>query len=292
MQFVSYNIQYGTGRDGRVDLARIAHAVSGADVIALQEVERFSQRTGMVDQPAVLSRLLPGYHWVYGPGMDLDADGMTADGHITHQRRQFGNMLLCKSRILTVRNHMLPKYGTLRQFSLQRSALEGVIVTAAGLPLRLYSVHLSHLDDGDRAPQIDHLLAVHTRAFAEGPGWCGSDVNAGMTEGQAAMPMPRDAVIMGDFNMTASSPLYSQIVGPLSHKYGRMNGLNGFVDAWVAAGQPESSGVTCPAGATYPGERIDYCFVGSEHASRIRRAWIDEAADGSDHQPIWTEIDL
>lgn len=93
MQFVSYNIQYGTGRDGRVDLARIAQAVSGADVIALQEVERFSRRTGMVDQPAVLSRLLPGYHWVYGPGMDLDADGMTADGHITHQRRQFGNML-------------------------------------------------------------------------------------------------------------------------------------------------------------------------------------------------------
>jgi exonuclease III len=28
------------------------------------------------------------------------------------------------------------------------------------------------------------------------------------------------------------------------------------------------------------------------YAARIRRAWIDEQADGSDHQPIWTEIDL
>jgi endonuclease/exonuclease/phosphatase family metal-dependent hydrolase len=43
MQFVSYNIQYGTGRDKQVDLARIADAVRGADVIALQEVERYAQ---------------------------------------------------------------------------------------------------------------------------------------------------------------------------------------------------------------------------------------------------------
>eukprot|EP01030_Chromulinospumella_sphaerica_P031480 gene31480-32107_t len=41
VKFVSYNIQYGTGRDNVVDLARIARAVQGADVIALQEVERF-----------------------------------------------------------------------------------------------------------------------------------------------------------------------------------------------------------------------------------------------------------
>ena len=40
MIFASYNIQYGTGRDGRVDLARVAAAVAYADVVALQEVER------------------------------------------------------------------------------------------------------------------------------------------------------------------------------------------------------------------------------------------------------------
>lgn len=59
---VSYNIQYGTGREGVVDLARIARAVQGADVIALQEIERFSQRTELQDQPALLAELLPGYH--------------------------------------------------------------------------------------------------------------------------------------------------------------------------------------------------------------------------------------
>ncbi len=33
MEFVTYNIHYGVGRDGRADLARIAEAVRGADVI-------------------------------------------------------------------------------------------------------------------------------------------------------------------------------------------------------------------------------------------------------------------
>lgn len=292
MKLVSYNIQYGTGRDGVVDLRRIARAVQGADVIALQEVERFSQRTALQDQPALLAELLPGYHWVYGPGMDLNADVVAPDGRVTPQRRQFGNMLLSKTPILSTRNHLLPKLGTLVQFSLQRCALEGVIVTAAGRALRLYSVHLTHLDDSDRAPQIDHLLQVHARAFGEGPGWCGSGVSAEMTEGQAAMPMPREAVLMGDFNLTVKSPLYARLVGAMSPEYGRMNSLDGFVDAWVAAGHAEAAGNTCHSGTFSTGQRIDYCFVSSAYASRIQKAWIDEQADGSDHQPIWTEIEL
>ena len=47
MRLVSYNIQYGRGRDGVFDLKRIATAIAGADVIALQEVERYWLRSGM-----------------------------------------------------------------------------------------------------------------------------------------------------------------------------------------------------------------------------------------------------
>ncbi len=39
MNFVTYNIQFGLGKDGRFDLERIAGEVDGADVIALQEVK-------------------------------------------------------------------------------------------------------------------------------------------------------------------------------------------------------------------------------------------------------------
>ena len=71
-----------------------------------------------------------------------------------------------------------------------------------------------------------------------------------------------------------------------------MSRLEGFVDAWVAAGQPEAAGSTCRGGTLSTGQRIDYGFISSAYALNIRRAWMDERAEGSDHQPIWTEIDL
>ncbi|MGQ0662451.1 MAG: endonuclease/exonuclease/phosphatase family protein [Pseudomonadota bacterium] len=288
MRLVSYNIQYGRGRDGRFDLARIAAAVEGADVIALQEVDRFYRRTGLTDQPAALARLLPAYHWVYGPGLDLDASETGADGHPIMRRRQFGNMLLARTPILSSRNFMLPKFGTLIQFSLQRAALEGVIATARGA-VRFYSIHLTHLADASRGPQVEALLDIHARAPAEGGAWCGVHKEE-WTEGQKPPAMPREAILMGDFNLPPDSPLYARICGPLSPEHGRMNNLEGFVDAWVAAGHGEPTGITWPDASG--GMRIDYCFVSAALAPLVRRAWIDAEAAGSDHQPIWTEIDL
>ncbi len=52
MQLVTHNIQFGLGKDRRYDLARIAHEVKDADSIALQEVDRHWQRSGVVDSPA------------------------------------------------------------------------------------------------------------------------------------------------------------------------------------------------------------------------------------------------
>jgi endonuclease/exonuclease/phosphatase family metal-dependent hydrolase len=290
VRLVSYNIQFGRGMDGRFDLDRIAAAIDGADIIALQEVERLAVRSGMVDQASELARRLPGYHWVYGPGLDLDASTTDAQGRPVHRRRQFGNMLLARTPILSTRNFMLPKFGTLVQLSLQRCALEGVVATPSG-PVRFYSIHLTHLSDATRQPQIDAILDIHRRAPVEGGAWCGTP-GEGWTEGQDPPAMPREAVLMGDFNMFAHSPLYDRIVGPVSPGYGRMNNPQGFVDAWVAAGHAEDAGATCVSDGPSKGRRIDYCFVSAALAGRIRGAWIDEAAAGSDHQPIWTEINL
>jgi endonuclease/exonuclease/phosphatase family metal-dependent hydrolase len=289
MRLVSYNIQFGRGKDNRYDLARIAREVEGADVIALQEVERFFKRSGMIDEVAELARLLPDYHWVYGPGLDLDASTTGPDGRPIHRRRQFGNMLLSRTPILSSRNFMLPKFATLEQLSLQRCALEGVIETKRG-PVRIYSIHLTHLSDATRAPQIDAILDIHRRAPVEG-GAVGGRYRDDWFQGEPAPVMPREAILMGDFNMLASSPLYERIVGPMG-PYGRMNNPEGFVDAWVAAGHREDEGVTCNSGSSSTGHRIDYCFVSTALAGLIRSARIDEDAQGSDHQPIWTEIDF
>ena len=66
MRLVTYNIRHSLGQDGRYDLARVVRAVEGADVIALQEVERFWPRRGMADQPAEIG--VPSRTAAPGPG--------------------------------------------------------------------------------------------------------------------------------------------------------------------------------------------------------------------------------
>ncbi|MEZ5861562.1 MAG: endonuclease/exonuclease/phosphatase family protein [Geminicoccaceae bacterium] len=285
MRLVTYNIQYGLGRDGRYDLARIAREVEAADVIALQEVERFWQRSGVVDEPAEIARHLPRHHWVFGANLDIDADLVEADGRVVHRRRQFGTMILSRRRILSSRNHLLPKYGTLTQHSIQQGTLEAVIDLPMG-PLRVYSVHLSHLDAATRLPQIEALLAIHRRAPREGGAWCGGHPNpaAGWTEGEMP-PMPRDAVFMGDFNFVPGSDEYTAMVGPLTARYGRLLNTDGLVDAWTVAGHDEGAGVTCD------GKRLDYLFLSADLRCRVRSVRIDETAEGSDHLPVWMDFD-
>src|SRR5438445_13022674 len=288
MRFVTYNIQYGLGKDNRYELARIAREIEDADVIALQEVERFWQRSGCVDSPAILGGELPEHHWVYGANLDMDASYRDAGGRLVNRRRQFGTMILSRLSIVSSRNHLLPKYGTLTQHSIQQGALEAVIVTGRAGPIRIYSVHLSHLSAALRLPQVDALLAIHARAPSEGGAWRGGhpEPEAGWTEGEMP-PMPANAILMGDFNCLWDAPEYDRIVGPLSERYGRLNRLTGFVDAWVAAGHAEDEGVTADND-----KRIDFCFVSAALAGRVQAARIDANATGSDHQPLWVDIDL
>ena len=296
MKLVTYNIQYSRGRDGVYNLERIAETVSGADLIALQEVERNWVRSGMADQPAELARLLPDYHWIYGAPYDLDASEIGPDGRIVRRRRQFGNMLLSRTPILTARHHLLPKYRTLRHNSLQRGALEGVIECPAVL-LRIYSLHLADLIAEERLEQIAHLFALHERAPRDGWPWTGADSRRSdhWQQPGPAPEMPAEAIFMGDFNLEPGSPEYEALVGPKRADVGRMPVGHKLVDAWVATGHGEGEGITLhadPANDAPVSTRLDYCFVTPGLTSRLKACWIDEAADGSDHQPLWAELDL
>jgi endonuclease/exonuclease/phosphatase family metal-dependent hydrolase len=288
VKLVTYNIQYGLGKDKRYDLARIAREIGDADIIALQEVEIHWERSGCVDSTAVLGAALPEHHWVYGANLDIDASYRDESGRLVNRRRQFGTMILSRLPIVSSRNHLLPKYGTLTQHSIQQGALEAVIVTERAGPVRIYSLHLSHLSAATRLPQVEALLAIHTRAPSEGGAWCGGhpEPGAGWIEGEMP-PMPAEAILLGDFNFEWNGPEYDRIVGPVSARYGRLNRLTGFVDAWVAAGHGEEEGATIGAGT-----RIDYCFVSAALGLRVKSARIDNAAVGSDHQPLWVEMDI
>src|SRR5438270_1349612 len=68
---MTYNIHHGAGMDGKVDLPRIAEVIkrSGADLVALQEVDRITLRTSRIDQCKELGRLT-GMHAYFGKAMD------------------------------------------------------------------------------------------------------------------------------------------------------------------------------------------------------------------------------
>jgi endonuclease/exonuclease/phosphatase family metal-dependent hydrolase len=71
----------------------------------------------------------------------------------------------------------------------------------------------------------------------------------------------------------------------------RVTPVEGLLDAWVLTGHREADGVTF----IRPGrkrERLDHCFVTPELIPAVRAMRIDEAAMGSDHQPIFVTLDL
>src|ERR1700674_4341999 len=71
LRVLTYNIHHGEGTDGRVDLSRLAGVMKSVqpDIVALQEVDRGTERSGGVDQLAELERLT-GMHAEFGKTMD------------------------------------------------------------------------------------------------------------------------------------------------------------------------------------------------------------------------------
>ena len=296
MKLVTYNIRFGCGRDQQINLRRIAESVSAADVIALQEVERHWERSGMVDQVATIAEYLPDHYWVYGPVFDMDASFRNGSGDLFNRRRQFGTMLLSRSPIVTSRTLIFPKLAS-TCFNMDLGAVEGLIETNAG-PVRFYSLHLGHLRDRERIMQLEMLLKIHRDWAHTGSSWTGPPTVA-ETDWSAGLPPPQEtphAILLGDFNAEPGSPTHNHLVGEVQPDYGVVTYLDEFVDTYSVVGRPEAA-----AGYTYhsdiPGRcgkklRLDYCFVSARLADRIKSAHIDMDAQGSDHFPYWVEMDL
>jgi endonuclease/exonuclease/phosphatase family metal-dependent hydrolase len=180
--FASYNIQYGFGEDGRQDLERIAREVEAADVIALQEVAAGFARNDHLDQAEWLARRLDRF-MVYGAPWDTDASYRDGEGRVVNRRRRFGSAVLSRWPIRSTRMIPLPFRPPAQAMDIQRCAVEAV-VEIPGHPLRVYSVHLSHLTTGTRLPQLEALLAAAA--------WPGRTATARTTSraGPRASPSP------------------------------------------------------------------------------------------------------
>jgi endonuclease/exonuclease/phosphatase family metal-dependent hydrolase len=278
MKLVTWNIQWGLGCDGRVDLRRIvqtAKALCDADVFCFQEVSHgFAAHDGDQDQPAVLAFLLPGYRPVFRPAVEkVDDNG---------RLQVFGNMILSRLPVLEITSHKLPWPATEGR-SMQRQALE-VLVQAPMGAMRVITTHLEYHSELHRKAQIERLRALHEEgerrkqlAFED------------RSEGAyRTSPQPVGTILCGDFNLEPDEPLYQEILRPLSPE------VPSFLDAWrVAHGpapHPPTTGVADLTQWPQGPHCRDYIFVTENLSDRVAAVNVDVETTASDHQPLALEL--
>jgi endonuclease/exonuclease/phosphatase family metal-dependent hydrolase len=150
LRVLVYNIHAGTDATQAPSLDRIAAVIrdASADIVLLQEVDSVVQRTGRVDQVAVLDSLT-GLHGVFGRSLDFQGGG-------------YGIAVLSRWPILShavVRLPVFPPQDRAGGSHEPRSALHVEIAAPSG---RLHVIN-THLDasgtDSARLQEIPAVLA-------------------------------------------------------------------------------------------------------------------------------------
>lgn len=139
VRIMTYNLHQGFAVDGHFSLEEIARVIeaSGADVVALQEVQRGWVTDGEVDMAAWLSQRL----------RMAVVSGPTAD-------RQWGNALLSRYPIVGVTVHRLPR----DRLALRRGLID-VSLQVGQSDLRVIVTHFHHVD-ADDAVRVEEAHAL------------------------------------------------------------------------------------------------------------------------------------
>lgn len=139
VRVASWNIH--AGRTSSLDTVANVLAATDADVIALQEVDVGVQRTGEIDQPAVLASRL-GYEYVFAQSIE-------------YQGGAYGLAVLSRLPVAAVARISLDAATA----SERRIGLD-VTVCAGPSPLRIVSTHLDYIPEANVQNTRDLLAAV------------------------------------------------------------------------------------------------------------------------------------
>lgn len=282
MKLLTWNIQWGRGMDGRVDLGRILaeiRAMAAFDVICLQEVAvNFPGLPGSAgeDGMAILAAGLPCYTAVYGPATDLP-DGR--DG-----RKQFGNAIFSRLPVGQVWRHLLPWPVDPEVPSMQRVLVEAVVTTEFG-PLRVMTTHLEYYSRVQREAQIDAIRALHAEACSHA-----RKPRMGKGEGGGSFEVferPAAAILCGDMNYPAEATERARMLAP----YG--DGTPGWRDSWSVLHGDTSHAPTVGIHAVDFVDRpscFDFVYLTEDLAPRLRAHHVNAGTAASDHQPVWVEL--
>ena len=175
-RIVTYNVHRCVGNDRRLDVARVAAVLAELqpDIVALQELDVGRRRTNHVDQAHEIAQRLSMTHHFHA-AMQVEEE-------------RYGDA------ILTVYPERLVKAGPLpglpRVRGLEPRGALWVEVEIDGRPVQIVNTHLGLV------PREQRLQA----AALAGPGWLGHPDCHG------------PAILLGDFNATASSVVYRTLV--------------------------------------------------------------------------------
>lgn len=186
MTVLTFNIHAGVSPDG-AQLGAIAEEIrrTGADVVLLQEVDRFRSRSRYVDTPAWLAAEL-GMYQAFAANLVLPS---TARGG---GRQEYGLATLSQWPIVDSERVALPRPPGTEQRGLLRTRLD-----LGDYELDVYNTHLEHSSGAARRQQVRTILDV--LADREEP-----------------------AVIGGDFNATEGGPVHSMLAASLTDAWLRV----------------------------------------------------------------------
>jgi endonuclease/exonuclease/phosphatase family metal-dependent hydrolase len=252
VRVLTYNIRHGEGRDGRVDLERIAEVIRRVqpDIIALQEVDRGTARSGGVDQVSELAQRLE-MHAAFGAAM-------------FHDGGSYGVAILSRWPIHDIESHPLP----FTPDNEPRTALSVLLRAGDDGPLlRFVSTHLDQSrDTDDRPAQVSYL----NRVLAV----------------QDGVP----TILAGDFNLRADSSLIRVLEGVWTNAAAGTASLAGTASAQAptstpAAGPSQGSQTTLGPGRGRGG-RSDWVLIRPDTRWRVIEATVIDETTASDHRPV------
>jgi len=191
--------------------------------------------------------VVPKYYWAYGPYFDVDASISEPGSRIKNVRCQFGNMILSKTPILTIRLFPLPKSDLRDTHNMVVGVFEGVVKLQHDGALRIFNANLGARSRGDRIAQIKSIRETIRNAPAEGGAWTSGHANDLWKEDAAPPPMPEDFVLLGDFNLEAKDPEYDHLASRGDADPGRGLSRTDLLDTWTLAGIDDHEFITFSA---------------------------------------------
>lgn len=240
-RIVTYNVHRCVGNDRRLDVARVAQVLAELkpDIVALQELDVGRLRTGRVDQAhEIADRLDMACHF---------------HAALTVEEERYGDAILTGFPERLVQAAPLPGHPTIRQLE-PRGAL-WVEVEIEGAAVQVINTHLGLV------PREQQIQA----SWLAGPSW---------------LQHPRcqgPAILLGDFNATATSVVYRTLLGRLS----------------AARGLSPKKSPTATFPSPLPVLRIDHLFVSPQiRVLDVFAPFAPLIRVASDHLPLVMDFEV